>query len=96
MHFGDDRGEKVVIWVLRIGTMSAVFVGSLAGSGIVWTVGDIGVGAMAWIKIIAILLLSPKALRSLKDYERQKKQGQEPKFDPKELNIENADFWEAE
>ena len=96
MHFGDDRGEKVVIWVLRIGTISAVFVGSLAGSGIVWTVGDIGVGAMAWINIIAILLLSPKALRSLKDYERQKKQGQEPKFDPKELNIEGADFWEAE
>ena len=94
MHFGDDRGEKVVIWVLRIGTISAVFVGSLAGSGIVWTVGDIGVGAMAWINIIAILLLSPKALRSLKDYERQKKQGQEPKFDPKELNIESADFWE--
>ena len=96
MHFGDDRGEKVVIWVLRIGTIGAVFVGSLAGSGIVWTVGDIGVGAMAWINIIAILLLSPKALRSLKDYERQKKQGQEPKFDPKELNIEGADFWEAE
>ncbi|MBP5542118.1 MAG: alanine:cation symporter family protein [Bacteroidales bacterium] len=95
MHFGDDRGEKVVIWVLRIGTISAVFVGSLAGSGIVWTVGDIGVGAMAWINIIAILLLSPKALRSLKDYERQKKQGQEPKFDPKELNIEGADFWEG-
>ena len=93
-RFGDDRGEKIVIWLLRIGTISAVFCGSLVGSGIVWTIGDIGVGAMAWINIVAILLLSPKALRSLKDYERQKAQGFEPKFNPKELKIQHADFWE--
>ncbi|MBP5758823.1 MAG: alanine:cation symporter family protein, partial [Bacteroidales bacterium] len=74
---------------------SAVFIGSLVGSGVVWTIGDIGVGAMAWINIVAILLLSPKALRALKDYERQKKNGQEPVFDPKALNIKNADFWES-
>ena len=93
-RFGDDRGEKIVIWLLRIGTISAVFCGSLVGSGIVWTIGDIGVGAMAWINIVAILLLSPKALRSLKDYEQQKAQGFEPKFNPKELKIQHADFWE--
>ena len=94
--FGDDRGEKVVIWMLRIGTITAVFCGSLVGSGIVWTLGDIGVGAMAWINVIAILLLSPKALRSLRDYERQKKQGQEPQFHPQELDIKHADFWEQD
>ena len=91
--FGDDRGEKLVVWVLRIGTISAVFCGSLVGSGIVWTIGDIGVGAMAWINIVAILLLSPKALRSLKDYERQKKQGSEPKFDPDALGIKDVEYW---
>lgn len=94
MHFGDDRGEKIVIWVLRICSITAVFVGSLAGSGVVWMVGDIGVGTMAWINVIAILLLSPKALRALKDYERQKKSGKEPTFNPAELKIENAEFWE--
>ena len=95
LHFGDDRGEKIVIWTLRIGCIAAVFIGSTAGSGIAWTVGDIGVGVMAWINIIAILLLSPKAIRALKDYERQKKQGLEPSFDPKALNIHQADFWET-
>ena len=94
MVFGDDRGEKIVVWTLRLGTISAVFYGSLVGSGIVWTLGDIGVGAMAWINIVAILLLSPQALRSLKDYERQKKQGIEPRFDATALNIRNAEFWE--
>ena len=92
--FGDDRGEKVAIWVLRIATIGAVFTASLQTSGFVWTLGDIGVGVMAWINVVAILLLSPKALRALKDYERQKKQGVEPTFDPKELKIEQADFWE--
>lgn len=94
MTFGDDRGEKIVIWILRIGTISAVFFGSIQGSGITWTLGDIGVGAMAWINVIAILLLSPKALRALKDYEKQKSQGQEPQFDPHALGIKHASFWE--
>ena len=91
--FGDDRSEKIVVWILRICTITMVFIGSLTTSGVTWTLGDIGVGAMAWINIIAILLLSPKALRALRDYEKEKKQGLEPKFDPSELEIENADFW---
>ena len=93
MQFGDDRGEKVVVWMLRCGTITAVFIGSLVGSGIVWTLGDIGVGTMAWLNIVAILLLSPKALRSLKDYEQQKKKGVEPSFDPEALNIKGVEYW---
>ena len=93
LKFGDDRGERVVIWLLRISTVAAVFISSLQTSGFVWTLGDIGVGVMAWINVVAILLLSPKALRSLKDYERQKKQGVEPKFDPKALGIEGVEYW---
>ena len=95
MHFGDERGEKIVIWILRIGTISAVFLGSMVGSGLVWTIGDIGVGAMAWINIIAILLLSRKAFKALRSYERQKKEGKDPVFDPKEIGLDGADFWES-
>ena len=94
--FGDDRSEKIVVWVLRICTITMVFIGSLTTSGVTWTLGDIGVGVMAWINIIAIILLSPKALRALHDYEMEKKQGVEPNFDPSSLNIENADFWEED
>ena len=92
--FGDDRSEKIVVWILRICTITMVFIGSLTSSGVTWTLGDIGVGAMAWINLISILLLSHKALRALRDYEKAKKQGEEPQFDPSELEIENADFWE--
>ena len=84
-----------MVWVLRVGVIGAVLMGSFAGSGVAWTFGDIGVGAMAWINIVAILLLSPQALRALKEYEQQRKRGEEPHFDPKELDISNADFWET-
>ena len=89
-------GERVAVWVLRICSITAVFVASLQSSGLVWMLGDIGVGIMAWINVVAILLLSPKALRSLKEYERQKREGKEPLFDPERLNIEGAEFWETE
>ncbi|BDG49211.1 hypothetical protein PspKH34_37720 [Parageobacillus sp. KH3-4] len=58
--------------------------------------GDIGVGSMAWLNIIAILLLTKPALKVLKDYEEQKKAGKDPVFDPVKLGIADADFWEKE
>ena len=39
--------------------------------------------------IIAIALLAPKAVALLKDYEKQKKEGKDPAFDPKEFGIED-------
>ena len=92
-HFGDDRGERVVVRVLRGATIGSVFMGSLMGSGLVWKLGDIGVGVMAWINIVTILLLSPKALRCLRDYERQQKEGKEPTFDPDALGIDGVEYW---
>jgi len=48
---------------------------------------------MAWLNIIAIVLLYKPAINALKDYERQKKLNIDPQFDPKDIGIENAEFW---
>src|SRR3546814_9937221 len=48
---------------------------------------------MAWLNIIAILILHKPALLALKDYEAQRKAGQDPQFDPDALGIKNADLW---
>lgn len=92
--FGKGRKEHINVWILRICIIAAVFYGSLKEAKAAWDLGDIGVGAMAWINITAILLLSPKAIRALRDYEKHKKEGKKPVFDPKKLDIEGADFWE--
>ena len=48
---------------------------------------------MAWLNIIAILILQKPALIALKDYEAQKKAGKDPVFEPDRVGIQNADLW---
>ncbi|PRY48590.1 AGCS family alanine or glycine:cation symporter [Arcticibacter pallidicorallinus] len=91
-----DKKEKGkwVVWVLRIVIVFAVFYGSIRTAEIAWAVGDIGVGIMAWLNIIAIFLLRKPAILALKDYAAQKKLGIDPVFSAKKLGIKNADEWD--
>jgi AGCS family alanine or glycine:cation symporter len=92
----DKQGNKKwMIWLLRGVILAASFYGAISSAGFVWTLGDIGVGLMAWLNIVAILMLRKPALKALKDYTRQRKEGKDPTFDPAELEIDGADFWEA-
>lgn len=92
--FGKGKMERVLIWLLRVGLVTMVFVGSLYEASVIWAIGDTGVGAMAWINVIAILLLSPKAFKALKSYERQKKEGKDPVFNPEEIGVKEAVYWD--
>ncbi len=88
-------GELVV---LKLALMASVFYGTVRSADLAWALGDIGVGIMAWLNIIGILILflmgSP-AIKALKDYERQRKEGVTTyTFNPSKLGIKNADFWE--
>lgn len=56
--------------------------------------GDIGVGCMLWVNTFATLLLTPQILRIVKDYEKQKKLGLDPLFDPATVGIDDkAGVW---
>ncbi|TYT25764.1 alanine:cation symporter family protein [Luteimonas viscosa] len=79
--------------LLRLVILAAVTFGAVRSAEMAWTLGDIGVGLMAWLNIIAILILQKPALAALRDYERQKGEGLDPTFDPDALGIRNADFW---
>lgn len=81
------------IWVLRLAILGATFYGTIKTAEMAWTMGDIGVGLMAWLNIIAIILLRKPAFKALKDYQRQKKEGKDPVFIAKDAGIDNADFW---
>ncbi|WP_026464345.1 alanine/glycine:cation symporter family protein [Adhaeribacter aquaticus] len=82
--------------VLRFLILGATFLGSVKTAESAWALGDIGVGIMAWLNIVAILLLQKPALRALKDYQAQKKAGLDPVFNPTELGIKQADQWEKQ
>ena len=85
------------ITILKVMMIGAVFYGAVRTASLAWGLGDIGVGLMAWLNIVAILILffmGKPALRALDDYERQKNAGVEHyTFDPESLGIRNADFW---
>ncbi|HET9032034.1 MAG TPA: alanine/glycine:cation symporter family protein [Dokdonella sp.] len=83
-----------LVLVLRVGILGMVAIGTLNTAGAAWQLGDIGVGLMAWLNIVAILILQKPALAALRDYERQRNAGNtRPVFDPKALGIRNAGYW---
>lgn len=69
----------------------------LGEPGVFYTIDAVAtlVGQKAATALIAIMLLSSKALRALRDYEQARKKGEEPHFDPKKLDIKGAEFWET-
>lgn len=86
-----------MIFILKIMVITSTFYGTIRAANLAWGLGDIGVGMMAWLNIIGMLIifmLSCPAIKALRDYEQQRKAGVEKySFDPKALGIKNADFW---
>ena len=86
-----------MIFVLKVVLMASVFYGAVRTANLAWALGDMGVGLMAWLNIIGILIIffmAKPAIKALRDYEAQRKRGVEQyTFDPEALGIRNADFW---
>lgn len=86
--------EKVGIWIAKFAILITAFYGTVRTSNLAWAMGDVGLGLMVWINVIAILIIMKPAIVALKDYEQQKKEGKDPVFNPIKLGIKNATFWE--
>lgn len=65
--FGDNWISQTLYKVLAL---VMLFIGGLAAYQFVWDLGDFGVGLMTVFNMIALIPLAPKALTSLKDYEK--------------------------
>ena len=89
-----DGKQKWPVNLLRAMILIATFYGTIRTAELAWTFGDIGVGIMAWLNIIAIILLRKPALAALKDYKAQKDAGLDPTFDSETLGIENTEEWD--
>jgi len=96
LSYLDKKGNKWLLNLLRLLILVATFYGSVKTAEAAWTLGDIGVGMMAWLNLVAILLLRKPALKALKDYQEQRKMGKDPIFNAKKLGIKNAEQWNSE
>ena len=68
-HDRNTRKERLCIRILQVVLIAAVVFGAVREADLVWMLGDIGVGLMAWLTIISILILCPKAIKALKEFE---------------------------
>ena len=89
---------NVPLTLVKLLIMFMVAYGTVNTAGYIWNLGDVGVGLMAWLNIVGIIVIffmARPTMKALKDYEDQKAAGvEEYTFDPKALGIKGADFWE--
>lgn len=65
------RKEKITILIFQIIILIAVMIGAIREADLVWQIGDIGVGLMAWGTVLSILFLYRRAIGALREYEKQ-------------------------
>ncbi len=88
------RGYVITLTTFRVAICAVTFIGAILSANVVWNFGSAGVGAMAWFNVIVILFLAKPGIKTLRDYEAQKKMGLDPVFVPARCGIQGAELWE--
>jgi AGCS family alanine or glycine:cation symporter len=83
-----------MIQLLRVGIMLVTFFTAINTMTLAWDLADIGVGLMAWLNLIALILLRKVTFKVFNDFDRQYKSGiKDPVFCADKLGIENTEAW---
>lgn len=90
---GRIPGKKFTAFYRIIASL-LIFVGAGLNAGLLWNVSDVLMGAMTIINIPVIVILGKYAIRTLKDYEKQKKEGKDPVFKAESIGLPHeVDYW---
>ena len=80
--------------VFRLAAVYVVFLGAQMDFSLVWDLADVLMGGMVLINLPVICRLSGTVLAALRDYTRQKAQGNDPVFRAADIGLEGqTDFW---
>ncbi|MDO5328516.1 MAG: alanine/glycine:cation symporter family protein [Coriobacteriia bacterium] len=85
MHGASKRAMNVVKCIFIFTLIFSTIVDSSA----TWNLVDVGLGILGWINFISLFILSPIAIKIMKDYSHDLRHGIKPKFDPKRYGIED-------
>lgn len=86
--------QPIAILLARITLAASIFIGALRSSKTAWNWADAGLGFYTWVNLIALVALSPVVFRVFRDYDRQRRAGLDPVFDPRDIGIQNAPVWD--
>jgi AGCS family alanine or glycine:cation symporter len=90
---GKVPGKKFTAFYRIIASL-LILLGAGLKAGLLWDISDVLMGAMTIINIPVIIILGKYAIRTLKDYEKQKKAGIDPVFKAKDIDLPHeVDYW---
>ncbi|AWE07600.1 sodium:alanine symporter family protein [Lysinibacillus sp. 2017] len=101
-YYGESNIEFIkrsplMINIFRILVVGFVFFGAVAKVQLVWDLADVFMGIMAFINLIAILMLWKVAKKVLDNYIKQRKAGKDPTFYADEIDgLDNTECWERD
>lgn len=85
---------KAFMRVYYVIAAGLILLGAGLSADLLWGIADLTMGGMTLINMPVILLMSKYAVRCLNDYTRQRKQGLEPKFRAKDIDLpQDVDCW---
>ena len=89
------NSKKSTLTLYRVFVVGMVMFGSLTKVSIVWDLADLFMALMAILNIIAIVQLGKYAYIALSDYEAQRKEGKDPKFNASNIEgLKGKTVWE--
>ncbi|NLY46356.1 MAG: alanine:cation symporter family protein [Tissierella sp.] len=92
---GGGNLSKSTLTIFRAVAVIVIFVGTGLEFGVAWDTADVLMAAMALINIPVIFILKDVAIDCLNDYTKQKREGKNPVFRAKDINLkDDVDFWE--
>ena len=89
--------EPVGVWrhIYYFAVAAVVLFGAVLSAELLWGIADLTMGMMALINMPVILYLSKYAIRTLKDYRRQRREGRSPQFLARSIDLpQKVDFWQ--
>lgn len=93
-HIFGKMPSKAFMCVYYIVASAIIFIGAGLSADLLWGIADVTMGAMTVINMPVILYLGKYAYRALKDYEKQRKDGVEPVFKAKNIDLPHkTDYW---
>lgn len=92
-NFRFIRDSKTGLLVFRLTCVAAIFIGAQMSFSMVWDLADVLMGLMALVNLVAILLLGGKAIRVLKDYQKQRRAGKNPVYRYDEVGVGSPEIW---
>ena len=92
---GNQKPSDEFMKIFYVIASLVVFFGAIISMDAAWALAEITMGLMALINIPCCVILGGVAVKALKNYEEQRREGREPEFHAKSIGIDpdDLDYW---